>query len=161
MTATHAVLEEVLPARKAEEPALSVNVRWDAHHRGINDLEGENGERRTCLRRARMELERRLRLAAGRCANVGVQGAVGVRSGFPFRTPLETPLGLAAEAFGDVAADDVPSVRPRVRCGMDCARVSKSATVLADEASESVGDDDARALSRLVLRERRLRLGLF
>jgi hypothetical protein len=42
--------------------ALSVNVRRDAHHRGINDLEGENGERRTCWRRARMELELRLRL---------------------------------------------------------------------------------------------------
>src|ERR1035441_923825 len=41
---------------------LSVNVRRDAHHRGINDLEGENGERRTCWRRARMELELRLRL---------------------------------------------------------------------------------------------------
>ena len=41
---------------------LSVNVRRDAHHRGINDLEGENGERRTCWRRPRMELERRLRL---------------------------------------------------------------------------------------------------
>ena len=42
--------------------ALSVNVRRDAHHRGINDLEGENGERRTCRRRARMELGQRLRL---------------------------------------------------------------------------------------------------
>ena len=37
---------------------LSVNVRRDAHHRGINDLEGENGDRRKCWRRARMELER-------------------------------------------------------------------------------------------------------
>src|SRR5450755_3646965 len=36
---------------------LSVNVRRDAHHRGINDLEGENGERRTCWRRARMGRE--------------------------------------------------------------------------------------------------------
>ena len=39
---------------------LSVNVRRDAHHRGINDLEGENGERRTCWSRARMELRVRL-----------------------------------------------------------------------------------------------------
>ena len=38
------------------------NVRRDAHHRGINDLEGENGERRTCWRRARMELGQRMRL---------------------------------------------------------------------------------------------------
>src|SRR6266545_3779836 len=54
--------------------ALSVNVRRDAHHRGINDLEGENGERRTCWRRARMELEQRLRLArrAGGGARPGV-----------------------------------------------------------------------------------------
>ena len=36
------------------ESALSVNVRRDAHHRGINDLEGENGDCRTCWRRARM-----------------------------------------------------------------------------------------------------------
>ena len=42
--------------------SLSVNVRRDAHHRGINDLEGESGERRTCRRRARMELEQRLGL---------------------------------------------------------------------------------------------------
>ena len=42
--------------------ALSVNVRRDAHHRGINDLEGENGERRRCWSRARMELELGLRL---------------------------------------------------------------------------------------------------
>jgi NHL repeat len=46
----------------SSEPAVSVNVRRDAHHRGINDLEGENGERRTCRRGARMELEGRLRL---------------------------------------------------------------------------------------------------
>ena len=35
---------------------LSVNVRRDAHHRGINDLEGENGDCRRCWSRARMEL---------------------------------------------------------------------------------------------------------
>jgi hypothetical protein len=41
---------------------LSVNVRRDAHHRGINDLEGENGATPRCWTRARMELEQRLRL---------------------------------------------------------------------------------------------------
>ena len=70
-----AFLEELLGAQQAKVQGgrlltktseeygrpLSVNVRRDAHHRGINDLEGENGERRT-WRRARMELGQRLRL---------------------------------------------------------------------------------------------------
>jgi hypothetical protein len=43
------------------EPALSANVRGDAQDQGISDLEGENGECRT-WRRARMELDQRLRL---------------------------------------------------------------------------------------------------
>ncbi len=44
--------------RPQSPPGLhDINVRRDAHHRGINDLEGENGERRTCRRRARTELE--------------------------------------------------------------------------------------------------------
>jgi hypothetical protein len=53
--------EETPPLRLKRQRPLSVNVRRDAHHRGINDLEGENGERRTC-RRTRTELEQRLRL---------------------------------------------------------------------------------------------------
>ena len=43
-------------ARCLSSRPLSVNVRRDAHHRGINDLEGENGERRRCWSRGRMEL---------------------------------------------------------------------------------------------------------
>jgi len=51
-------------ALSQRHPTLSVNVRRDAHHRGINDLEGENGATPRCWRRARMELEleQRLRL---------------------------------------------------------------------------------------------------
>jgi hypothetical protein len=52
----------VQPITASIQRALSVNVRRDAHHRGINDLEGENGERRRCWRRARMELEPEPRL---------------------------------------------------------------------------------------------------
>ena len=43
--------------KSAVSGPLSVNVRRDAHHRGINDLEGENGDCRTCWTRARMELD--------------------------------------------------------------------------------------------------------
>jgi hypothetical protein len=51
---------------EAGQASLSVNVRRDAHHRGINDLEGENGERRTCWSRVRMELTGGDGAAAGR-----------------------------------------------------------------------------------------------
>ena len=49
-------------ALSQRHPTLSVNVRRDAHHRGINDLEGENGERRTCWSRVRTERRPRMSL---------------------------------------------------------------------------------------------------